>query len=175
MGATHTPVRRALRADSGLLASVADGLGALKKGHRACLEDAVRQAFADSLDLDRAMAGGHEQENRWDYLLGHGPSHAVIAVEPHSARQDEVATVIRKRAAARDQLKEHLRDGARVTRWLWVASGKVRFADTERTRRLLDQNGIQFVGSRVLAKHLPGPSVPAPSARASRRGRSAGA
>jgi hypothetical protein len=36
-----------------------------------------------------------------------------------------------------------------------VASGKVHFADTEKARLRLDQNGIKFVGTRVLAKHLP--------------------
>ena len=50
----------------------------------------------------------------------------------------------------------HLREGARVTKWLWVASGEVHFANTERTRHRLDQNGIEFVGTRVAARHLPG-------------------
>jgi len=79
----------------------------------------------------------------------------VIAVEPHSAKQDQISRVIEKRRQARDQLKAHLLPGARVTQWLWVASGSVQFADTEKARRLLDQNGIEFVGRQVRAKHLP--------------------
>jgi 6-phosphogluconate dehydrogenase len=35
---------------------------------------------------------------------------------------------------------------ARIAAWLWVASGKVHFADTEKVRRRLDQSGIEFVG-----------------------------
>lgn len=150
-----TPVRNALHENSALLPLVADGLGALKNAHRDYLDSGIRQAFADSLDLDEAVKDGHEQENRWDYLLGHTPSGEVIAIEPHSAKQDEITTVINKRIAAQEHLKDHLRAGARVTRWLWVASGKVHFANTEKTKLRLDQNGIQFVGKKVAAKHLP--------------------
>jgi len=32
--------------------------------------------------------------------------------------------------------------------------------DTERIRRRLDQNGVEFVGTTVLAKHLPGAEHP---------------
>ena len=150
-----TPVRRALVKDSTLLPSVADGIGAVEAAHRIYFDIAIRTTFADSLELDEAVKQGHEQENRWDYLLGHEPSGEVIAVEPHSAKQDEISTVIKKRFSARAQLKNHLRDGVTVKKWLWVASGKVHFADTEKTKRLLDQNGIEFVGKKVTAKHLP--------------------
>jgi hypothetical protein len=129
-------------------------MDAVEKSHRGYFDEAIRSSFADSLELDEAMHADHDQENRWDYLLGHSPSDEVIAVEPHSAKQGQITTVIRKRAAARAQLAEHLRDGARISRWLWVASGKVHFADTEKAKRELDQNGIEFVGTKVLAKHL---------------------
>lgn len=152
---TKTPVRFALVVDSSLRPLVVDGLNAVKASHRDYFEAAIRPAFADSLDLDEALKYGHEQENRWDYLLGHSPSGDVVAVEPHSAKHDEVTTVIRKRSAAREQLKGHLRDGIRIVKWLWVASGKVHFADTEKARRLLDQNGIEFVGTKIAGKHLP--------------------
>lgn len=150
-----TPVRAALQKDSRLLPLVVDGLGAVKNAHRDYFDTDIRQDFLDSLDLDEAVRPGHEQENRWDYLLGHTPSGEVVAVEPHSAKQDEITTVINKRSAAREQLKAHLRDGARVTKWLWVASGKVYFANTENVRLRLDQHGIEFVGTKVAAKHLP--------------------
>lgn len=150
-----TPVRNALRKDSALLPMVADGLGAVSGAHRDYFEHAIRSAFADSLELDTAVRQGHDQENRWDYLLGHEPSGEVVAVEPHSAKHDEITTVIKKRSAAREQLKAHLREGRFVAKWLWVASGKVQFADTEKAKRRLDQNGIEFVGKRVTVKHLP--------------------
>lgn len=152
---TTTPVRGALAEDSTLQPHVKDGLGAVRSAHKAYFAEAIRPAFADSIDIDEALQGGHEQENRWDYLVGHAASGAVVAVEPHSAKDDEVSTVIAKRTAARDQLKGHLRSGAAVARWLWVASGKVCFANTEKTRLRLDQNGIAFVGTQVQAKHLP--------------------
>jgi hypothetical protein len=115
----------------------------------------IRSAFADSLDLDNALLAGLEQQHRWDYLLGHTNTRKVIGLEPHSAKSDQISTVISKKNAALTQLRPHLQDGARVSAWLWVASGKVHFADTENARRRLDQNGIQFVGTRLLEKHLP--------------------
>lgn len=60
------------------------------------------------------MRPEHGSANGWDYLLGHAPTSAVIGLEPHSAKQDEISTVIAKQSAAKDQLHQHLRDGARV-------------------------------------------------------------
>jgi hypothetical protein len=150
-----TPIRLALVKDSALQPSVTDGLGAIAAAHRNHFESSIRSNFSDSLNLDEAVMQGREEENRWDYLLGHEPSGEVIAVEPHSAKHSEINTVIRKRAAARRHLREHLCDGASVQRWLWVASGKVHFADTEKTKRLLDQHGIEFVGAKIMTRHLP--------------------
>lgn len=150
----QTPTRKALKKESALLPLVFDGLGAIEATHKKYFEDSIRNAFADSLDLDKALQQGHEQENRWDYLLGHNASGAVVGVEPHSAKQDEITTVINKRTAARKHLKDHLRDGVQVTKWIWVASGKVHFANTEKAKLRLDQNGIQFVGTKVSSKHL---------------------
>lgn len=149
-----TLIKRALLSQSALLELVKDSLGALETSHREYFEREVRAHFEDSLDIDKAFLAGNEQDNRWDYLLGHTPSGEIVAVEPHSARQDEISTVIRKRKSAQGHLQQHLRSGKVIKRWLWVASGKVQFADTEKARRLLDQNGIQFVGNRVMAKHL---------------------
>jgi len=150
-----TPIRSSLRKTSTLRGEVEDGIGALDAAHRKHLDDGIRGDFVDSLDLDEAMREGHEQENRWDYLLGHTPTETLVGLEPHSAKQDQVSTVIRKKEAAMDQLRGHLKPGARVAAGLWVASGKVFFADTEKERRRLDQKGIRFVGRRVLGKHLP--------------------
>jgi hypothetical protein len=147
-------VRDALVSESPLRALVEGGLGAVADDHRKYIDEPLRPAIADSLDLDEAMRPEHGSANRWDYLLGHAPSSAVIGLEPHSAKQDEISTVIAKHTAAKDQLRQHLRDGARVDAWFWVASKKVHFADTEKARRRLDQHGIEFVGTRVLAKHL---------------------
>ncbi|MBK8213270.1 MAG: hypothetical protein IPK71_05910 [Myxococcales bacterium] len=164
----ESPVRGALRAESPLRPLVCDGMGAVEKAHHAYFDPAIRAHFADSLDIDAGLKKGHDQENRWDYLLGHAPSGQVVAVEPHSARQDEVTTIIKKRAAARAQLRGHLRDGVKIAKWLWVASGDVQFAAVERAKLMLDQNGIEFVGKRVMAKHLP--AEPTPVKRTGKKG-----
>jgi hypothetical protein len=122
--------------------------------HRIYFDEAVRSSFADSLDIDEALKEGREQENRWDYLLGHEPSKQVVGIEPHSAENSEITTVIRKLKAARRQLQGHLRDGVFVAKWLWVASGKVQFAPMEKATFRLAENGIKFVGRKITNKHL---------------------
>lgn len=150
-----TPIRGALLDTSPLLERVEDGLGAVEKAHKPYFAEEVRTSFADSLDIDKALQKGNDQANRWDYLLGHSGSSKLIGLEPHSAKEDQISTVIAKKKAATKQLAEHLGASARIDRWLWVASGPVHFANTERARVRLDQNGIQFVGKVVLPKHLP--------------------
>lgn len=149
-----TPLRAAFNEESSLHPLIKDGLGAVISSHRKYFDEGIRPSFADSLDVDRALRLGREQENRWDYLLGHEPSGRVIGVEPHSAENSEISTVIKKLASARRQLQGHLRDGKLVSRWLWVASGKVQFVPMERATLRLAQNGITFVGAKVKKKHL---------------------
>ena len=152
----ETPIRLSLKDTSPLQSRVNDGIGAIEKAHRKLLAENIRDSFADSLDLDKAMLKGHEEENRWDYLLGQSEHSKVIGLEPHSAKEDQITKVIKKKEAAREQLKGHLKKGSYVAAWLWVASSKkVHFANTERTRIRLDQEGIRFVGPRVELKHLP--------------------
>ena len=91
-----TPIRSALVATSHLLPLVEDGLQALRRADTALLHEEVRKTFKDSVDIDAAFEEGHEQENRWDYLLGHAPSRAIIGLEPHTANNREVAVVIMK-------------------------------------------------------------------------------
>ncbi len=168
-----TVVRSALLPGSALQPLVKDGLGAVAPAHRNYIEAPLRPSFEDSLDIDEGLRPGREAENRWDYLLGHGPSRTVIALEPHSARTGEVDTVIRKKAAARTQLYGHMASGARILHWFWVASGEVQFADTERARRRLDEQGIHFIGRALLAKHLPKPVATPARRRGARRRRRA--
>lgn len=161
-----TPVRAALRGESSLRALVQDRLGAVKTAHRNHFDEGTVHAFDDSLDLDAAMLADHSRDNRWDYLLGHGPSGEVVALEPHSAKDDQIQVVIKKREAALLQLRDHLRPGARVARWIWV-SDKDRFSRTDKARITLDQHGISFAGRRILEKHLPAPSARTTSLAAS--------
>lgn len=149
-----TPLRAALVVDSRLLPLIHDGVQALKREHRRMIADGIRDDFADSLELDEAVRVGNDQDNRWDYLLGHEPSRDVVGLEPHSAKNDEVSTVIRKRQAALDQLRDHLKSGKRVRHWFWVASGKVDFNPLEKATLRLADHGITFVGKALLAKHL---------------------
>lgn len=154
-----TPIREALLPASALQNNVFDGLGALARAHKQLIDDNLRPSFADSLDIDESLRQGNERDHRWDYLLGHESS-AVVGLEPHSAHTGEVSTVIAKKNAARQQLKNHLADSSKITAWFWVASGKVDFAPHDKVIRRLEQEGISFVGGKLREKDLRLPTRP---------------
>jgi hypothetical protein len=150
---TPTPVREALEDDSYLVNHVHDGLGAVKDKDKKFIEASIRTQFADSLDTDEAFRVGRDQEPRWDYLLGH-ENRSLIAVEPHSAKTDEIQAVINKKKALKQQLNGHLKDEMHISKWLWVASGPVCFPRGSKHEIKLSQSGIKFVGRCLLVKHL---------------------
>jgi hypothetical protein len=149
-----TPIRAALQVRSSLHALVKDGLGAIKRTHRSYFDENVRSCFADSIDIDEAFRVGKEQENRWDYLLGVNESRKLVGIEPHSAKEDEISTVIKKVKAARIQLRDHLKERVIIHTWIWVASGKVHFLDIDKESLRLNQSGILFAGRKVNLKHI---------------------
>jgi hypothetical protein len=149
-----TPIRGALSPSSSLQEVVRDGLGALDKSHKQLIDEKLRPSFADSLEIDESLRKGADQENRWDYLLGHDESSLVVGLEPHSAYTGEVSTVIAKKSSARKQLRSHLKTGSRIAGWFWVASGKVDFAPHDKVIRRLEQEGITFVGGMLREKDL---------------------
>lgn len=151
----HTPIRAGLKEGSRLQGLVEDGLKALKKADRARIDDGLRAGFGDSLDIDAAFRESHPGGNRWDYLLGDSNSKKVVGIEPHSAHDKEVKTVIAKRKAALGHLREHWRPGVQVADWFWIASGKVDFTAHDKAVRELEQNGIRFVSKQLLARDLP--------------------
>jgi hypothetical protein len=149
----RTPVREALAAQSTLAVHVQDGMGAVKDKDKKLIDASIRTQFADSLDTDEAFRVGRDQEPRWDYLLGH-ENRQLIAIEPHSAKTDEINAVINKKRAVLLQLQGHLKENKSISRWLWVASGRVAFPKDSQFQRRLSQHGITFVGSCVMEKHL---------------------
>jgi len=98
--ATNSPVREALEKGSFLLDDVKDGLNAIIRDHKHYFHEGIKSEFDDSIDIDASFKLGREQENRWDYLIGHRARGAVIAVEPHSAYTSEIETVIKKKKSA---------------------------------------------------------------------------
>jgi hypothetical protein len=161
------PIRRALQG-SYLEGSVQPGLQAVPRDKRKHIAEDIRADFLDSIDLDEATRQRHPRDARWDYLLGHAASMQMVAVETHSAETSEVTTVIEKRAASLRHLRSELPAGQHVAAWFWAASGRVDFVPHEKAVLRLSQNGIQFVGGRVEAKHLASLAVSIPHARSAR-------
>lgn len=147
------PVRDALKS-SYLAVSIQSGLQAVPGDKRKHIAESVRSEFLDSLDLDEASRSRHPTDARWDYLLGHEPSSRVIAIETHSAETSQVSKVIQKRTASLLHLRGQLTAGHHIAAWYWAASGRVDFLPHEKTMIRLSENGIQFVGGRLEAKHL---------------------
>ncbi len=131
-----------------------DGLGAVTNSHRKYIAADIRADFEDSLDVDAALLAAHSQQNRWDYLLGHGPQNRVVGLEPHTADDGEISVVIKKKEHAMIQLQPHLETTGKVSDWFWVASGTVGFTVMEKATRRLDEKGITFVGKALLRKHF---------------------
>lgn len=64
--------------------------------------------------------------------------------------------MIRKKDAAKEQLRDHLLPKARVTTWIWVASDNVGVPAIDKLHLRLAKHGITFAGRKVLPRHLPG-------------------
>ena len=125
------------------------GCEAIARKHRALITEDLKGTVQDSLDLDSATAAQFPTANRWDYVVAVRASGRLVGIEPHSARDDEIATVIAKKQQATQVLSEHLIAGRRVTAWIWVSSGRVKFSKMDPAIRRLDQNGIRFAGSII--------------------------
>ncbi len=149
MAAKRLYLDNALAPKSSLRRRVQNGLGALKKADAKLIDPGQRQRVGDSLDLDEATRKELPDRPRWDYLLSVPDRPALVGIEPHAARDSEVSLVIAKKQVAREYLRDHLSSSSRVSNWYWVTRGRVGFSDTEKARRQLDQNGIEFVGRIV--------------------------
>lgn len=112
----------------------------------------------DSLDFDEATRPQAPQENRWDYFIGArtqgqvgrgGQRECIVGIEVHSATDGKVKEVIAKKVASKPLLTVELHAGKSVERWVWVASGSVKFSPNSKYRRQLAAARIEFVGRRL--------------------------
>jgi hypothetical protein len=140
---------KALNDRSELRNHLKNGMGAFARRDVRLIAAAKRAQIGDSVDLDAAARDEFPEANRWDYVVSVPAVAQIVGIEPHSAKDAEISVVIAKKMHAIEYLRAHLQDGYRVAKWLWVSHGAVGFSRMERARRLLDQNGIEFVG-RVL-------------------------
>lgn len=141
----------ALDPNSSMRARVQPGLQALASRDRQAIDATPPDLVRDSLDLDLALAAEYPNEARWDYLIGiAAPERNPIAIEIHPATEGEVDRIIEKKRSAQPHLRTHLRGGARIRAWYWVASGKVALPPTGSGARRLAAAGVRLAG-RTLA------------------------
>jgi hypothetical protein len=139
----------ALHKDSSLRRHLKTGAGAISPIDIKLIAESERSKIGDSLDLDTAAQEEFPEANRWDYIMSLPTLSQIIGIEPHTARDSEISVVIAKKKHARQYLRSHFQDGYHVRKWLWVSHGTVGFSRMDRARRLLDQNGIEFVGRHL--------------------------
>jgi hypothetical protein len=109
----------------------------------------LKRTVFDSLNLDGATSAEYPNANRWDYIVAVRATRTLVAVEPHSARDDEIATVIAKKQHSSRVLRDHLKEEWRISAWIWVSSSRVKFSKMDPALRRLNQNGIRFAGSII--------------------------
>jgi hypothetical protein len=137
----------ALVKKSGLRASVRANLDAIKNTDRQLILETDRQKIVDAIDLDAATQRQYPNSHRWDYIVC--ASNSLIGIEPHPAKDDQLRSIVEKKNHAQLVLTAELINGARVSRWIWVTRGRVKFSQNEKAQRYLAQNGIEFQGRLV--------------------------
>lgn len=110
---------------------------------------------SDSLDFDAATRPQYPNSARWDYFLGvtygvRASDSKIIAIEVHSATDGKVSEVIAKKRHSKPLMLAELHSGKQVHRWVWIASGKVRFSPNSKYRRLLATERIEFMGRTLV-------------------------
>jgi hypothetical protein len=118
------------------------GLKALEKDHsKKIIFLKEEQIF--SVFLDECLAKTDPNGSRWDYIIGYKDE--AIFVEVHSAKTDEVATVIKKLNWLKLWL---INDGIEVNKikakhcFHWLQSSKFDLIKNSKQYRLASQNGI---------------------------------
>jgi len=126
----------------------------MKTVDRKRMDRSVQDRFVDGIDADEALRLQHPAARRWDYVLGDARGACLVGIEPHPAESGEVSVVMEKKRNTERWLSDHLKEGRRVARWLWVGTGKASLPLASKARLRLAQRGISFVGKSVRASHL---------------------
>ena len=144
-----TKLAEAIHTNSKLQDAIKPELKALLRKDVNLIHKDARNLVGDSLDLDAATREEFPEDNRWDYLLSIPEMGKIVGLEPHSAKDDQVGVVIKKKKNAETYLRSHFKSGVKVSNWFWVSHGKVSFSRMDPVRRRLDQNGIEFCGRQL--------------------------
>jgi hypothetical protein len=141
----------ALIPNSSLRPSVINGAGAIKRKDSQLFSVPGKQMISDSLDLDKAVELQYPNDNRWDYLFSLRTLNKLVAVEPHTAKDDQISVVIEKKKKALIHIRGHFHPQHNIANWIWIPSKKVSFSRMENARRRLDKHGIEFNGNTPIS------------------------
>ena len=142
-----------------------EGVRALKKGHRKCVECSDANRLTGSVDLDSELqqVPEHANASRWDYGIGYRPKNGpeqAVWVEVHSAKASEVSAVLKQLQGLRvwpngegvEQLRQMTDAAGKDIRFVWVASGG---ANIPRNSRQYQQLNMSEIGRAVRKLSLP--------------------
>ncbi|WP_008314814.1 hypothetical protein [Leptolyngbya sp. PCC 6406] len=128
---------------------------ALKPGLRALGSNSSKIKSNDpgkcegSIDIDTTVRAQYPNSSRWDYALGYGGK--TYFVEVHSAKTDEVSSVLNKLQWLKDFLVRDVPELNKEPRsFHWIASGKVAILPSSSQARQLAQKGLRVAGQLTL-------------------------
>lgn len=139
-------IERSLKPDSQLRDELQPGKRAL--GAYATRVHEAESQVTDSVDFDEATRRAGSSDSRWDYFLGLG-SGSIIGVEVHPASDKEVKAIIAKKAASSPLIAQELAPGAKVSKWVWIATGRNSVSKNSRFARELAAKRIELVGRQL--------------------------
>lgn len=107
------------------------------------------QKCEGSVDIDSAVRDRYPNSSRWDYALGY--DRKTHFVEVHTAKTDEVSSVLKKLQWLKDFLIQDAPDLNKEPKaFHWVASGRVSILPNSHQARQLAKQGIKVIGQLTL-------------------------
>ncbi len=132
--------------DSGYIEDFKDGLGAVKKEHRAKIRTKKPQCLKGSMDIDKACQKKEPGVFRWDYLVvvDRQDSRNLALIEVHpAAKSAEVGVIIKKKEWLVKWLATTNLDAFKK-KFIWVSTGGTKLTAQSKYAKRLALSGISL-------------------------------
>lgn len=130
------------------------GKQAIPNAERSKVELSNPRNCGGSLFIDNCLIsqGLYPNDNRWDYAIDYNGE--VYFIEVHTAKTDEVSTVLRKLKWLKKWLISSAPEikalQAKKTPYYWIQSNGYHISPNSRQEKLLNQNGLKPISKLVL-------------------------